>query len=1034
MTINYPYGSTWSKWDLHVHTPSSIIHNYGANTDDIWEKFISDLEKLPRDFKVIGINDYIFVDGYERILNAKQNQGRLANIDLLLPIVEFRLDKFAGVVKKDKDGSYSRSDWNRINLHIIFDQLDPEIIRQQFLSSLVPCYHLIPDSSHLNGKWQAVITRDSIAKLGQMIIDAAPEDKKSDYGNNMQEGFNNLCVSLESIQKALQRHDLSDRHLLAVGKTEWNNMKWDDQSIAEKRNVINCVDLVFTASENPEAYYSSREKLIKSNVTNKLLDCSDAHEFSNSENKDRIGNCFTWLKANPTFEGLRHAVTEFDQRVFIGDTPPKKLIVSNNRTKYTSKIKIHKKEDSPLKEVWFDVEVPLNSDLVAIIGNKGSGKSALADVIALVGDTKNHGSFSFLNDKRFRDPKSKLASHFIGTLFWQDNSDTTKELHQNPDRTNVERVKYLPQSYLEDLCNELASSGSSTFDNELRKIIYTHVPEEDRLGFLSLNELLCFKVSELESERKQCLQEMSKINKDIVLLEQKLSPGYRQSLERQLDSKRNELLALDTAKPVDVDDPQTSESTKAETATTATKLTELEEQLNQIKNDELLAREKKAEALRAAANISRIQQAIKNHKKNHDQFILELKGMISEVNSSLIVEDILSLKIDTTNIEQFGAKLKSEIDAQEIILSGPSESSLLQKRQKIEDEIKNLKGQLGEKQRLFLVYKEQIKQWEQSKKDIQGDKDKTNTITWYETEIEALNSLPAKRDELKANRLNIVRRLHEQITRLVEEYRTLYRPVQAFVQSPTYMDMPLPLDFNVRIAEMGFQDNFFSYINRQTRGSFSGIDESNLLIKTALQETDFMDVESVLGFIERIDDLLHYDRRIEGSTTQNEISVSDQLRKGQQVETLYDYLFGLQYLSPQYSLTYGGQEISQLSPGERGLLLLVFYLLVDKDDIPLVIDQPEENLDNQTIYKILVTCIKTAKQKRQIIMVTHNPNLAVVCDAEQIICASCDKSNKSFTYISGAIEEPEIKARVIEILEGTKPAFINRRRKYGVLE
>ena len=151
-----------------------------------------------------------------------------------------------------------------------------------------------------------------------------------------------------------------------------------------------------------------------------------------------------------------------------------------------------------------------------------------------------------------------------------------------------------------------------------------------------------------------------------------------------------------------------------------------------------------------------------------------------------------------------------------------------------------------------------------------------------------------------------------------------------------------------------------------------------------------------------------------------------------ELKDLYDLLFGLTYLLPRYSLTYGGQEIVQLSPGERGLLLLVFYLLVDKDDIPLVIDQPEENLDNQTIYKILVTCIKAAKQRRQVIMVTHNPNLAVVCDAEQIICASCDKANNIFGYIAGAIEAPEIKARVVDILEGTEPAFVNRKRKYGL--
>ncbi|MGZ8163475.1 MAG: hypothetical protein ACXWTT_11485, partial [Methylobacter sp.] len=295
-------GSTWGKWDLHVHTPASIVQDYGGNTEEFWEDFILDLEKLPPEFKVIGINDYIFVDGYERVLKAKNESGRLKNIDLILPIVELRLDKFAGVVKRDKDGTYSKSDWNRINLHVIFDQIDPELIRQQFLSAITPKYHLIPEADQFKSRWQAVITPESITELGQMIIDAAPMNKKADYASPLQEGFNNLCVSLDSVFKALEIHILQDKFLLAVGKTEWDNMKWDDQSIAEKRNVINRGSLVFTASENPDAYNAAKKKLTESNVLDKLLDCSDAHTFSTSETKDRIGNCFTWIKAVPTFE------------------------------------------------------------------------------------------------------------------------------------------------------------------------------------------------------------------------------------------------------------------------------------------------------------------------------------------------------------------------------------------------------------------------------------------------------------------------------------------------------------------------------------------------------------------------------------------------------------------------------------------------------------------------------------------------------------------------------------------------------------
>lgn len=69
-------------------------------------------------------------------------------------------------------------------------------------------------------------------------------------------------------------------------------------------------------------------------------------------------------------------------------------------------------------------------------------------------------------------------------------------------------------------------------------------------------------------------------------------------------------------------------------------------------------------------------------------------------------------------------------------------------------------------------------------------------------------------------------------------------------------------------------------------------------------------------------------------------------------------------------------------------------------------------------------------QPSEVIIVTHNPNIAVACDAEQIICCKMDKNTHKITYLSGAIEDQEIKQNVVDILEGTMPAFDLRRRKY----
>ena len=81
-----------------------------------------------------------------------------------------------------------------------------------------------------------------------------------------------------------------------------------------------------------------------------------------------------------------------------------------------------------------------------------------------------------------------------------------------------------------------------------------------------------------------------------------------------------------------------------------------------------------------------------------------------------------------------------------------------------------------------------------------------------------------------------------------------------------------------------------------------------------------------------------------------------------------------------------------------------------------------------------MSCIKEAQERRQIIIVTHNPNLAVVCDAEQVIYCALDKDDRNrITYQSGALENPETCRHIINVLEGTRPAIDNRIRKYELV-
>lgn len=153
----------------------------------------------------------------------------------------------------------------------------------------------------------------------------------------------------------------------------------------------------------------------------------------------------------------------------------------------------------------------------------------------------------------------------------------------------------------------------------------------------------------------------------------------------------------------------------------------------------------------------------------------------------------------------------------------------------------------------------------------------------------------------------------------------------------------------------------------------------------------------------------------------------------------------------EYRIKHKGDDILKMSPGKKGLVLLQLILHTSNATYPILIDQPEDNLDNRTVYDELKQFIKNKKLTRQIIMVTHNANLAVATDSENIIVSNqsgqeSGKDNKEFRfeYVNGSLENTYINAsnsgilytmgireHVCAILEGGKEAFKEREKKYG---
>jgi hypothetical protein len=180
-----------------------------------------------------------------------------------------------------------------------------------------------------------------------------------------------------------------------------------------------------------------------------------------------------------------------------------------------------------------------------------------------------------------------------------------------------------------------------------------------------------------------------------------------------------------------------------------------------------------------------------------------------------------------------------------------------------------------------------------------------------------------------------------------------------------------------------------------------------------------------------------------GEFRRPELKPSNYLRSGVTVEDVLHWLYEVEHIRLSYGLKYNGVELEKLSPGTKGIVLLILYLGMDvADSRPLVVDQPDENLDNESIYKLLTAYFKKAKARRQTILITHNPNLVVNGDSEQVVIATCGRQGNNLPHIayqSGALENvsPEdrgIRQQVCRILEGGADAFLKRERRYSLAE
>ncbi|MGI2227220.1 TrlF family AAA-like ATPase [Shewanella frigidimarina] len=793
---------------------------------------------------------------------------------------------------------------------------------------------------------------------------------------------------------------------------------------AQKTNIALAIDIYELGKESDQTGY--RQYVFPHiNKIIPMIICSDNHHIHKYQFKQNM-----WIKGDTNFEGLRYALNEPESRFYIGAEPPVLTKVKANSTKYLSNISINRTGTYDSSNKWFeDINIPLNKELITIIGHKGNGKSAVSDIIAMCADSEHSEDFLFLHKNKFK--KRGLADRFSATLTFESGRTlNARSLSHSIDPTSPPLVRYLPQSYFEKVCNEIGKVEA--FRTEIEKVVFQYVPEHKRMDKGTFNELIEIKQHTINSSLSRLVEGISGLNDQIISLEKKSHPDHLQTLRNQKTIKEEELAAHLATKPLEIKDPSTLVE-DPEIKEKKDNLQVLKEELSTLEKkvttctDSIASIEKKINSVTGFKNsltimTSGIEELIQNHKDEYSECGLNIDEIIT-VNLNIGVIDTYITGLETQQ-DSLAAQLVLDEDCES---KEYSELTLASRVEKCKSEIKSLQEKFTGEQLAYQNYLTSLSNWESNVEAIRGEPTQAGTLSFINESIRYIEEdlLPAL-NLLRTNRISKSLQIFDIKSEVISFYDEVKLEIDRKLDESDVSGLNITSSF---YPDISIASRILSHIKQNRSGSFYGADEGLIVLKDdLLVPTNWNEREDVSRFLTQIIHYLEYDKREEKDNAATHISDIVKTQK-----ELYDMLFGLGFLTPYYDLRQNSKSLDQLSPGEKGALLLVFYLVLDKEDIPLIIDQPEDNLDNNSVATVLVPYIKEAKKHRQIIMVTHNPNLAVVSDSEQVIKVNIDKENgNKFSFNSGGIETNAINAQIVEVLEGTVPAFTSRKNKYRI--
>ena len=846
-------------------------------------------------------------------------------------------------------------------------------------------------------------TPDDLRRLGRAVNPDLADD-----GAALSHGVGQFKANLNQLMDVYRDIDWVQQNVIVAvaGGADGSSGLREAADATIRESIQRSAHVIFSSNPGDREFWLGRGKeqaegIIKAYGSLKpcIWGC-DAHEVAKVGKPDLDRLC--WLKGKPSFDTLRQALID-PERAYVGSLPPDgaspsmviDTIVINNAP-------------------WAGTPtICLNPGLVAIVGARGSGKTALADMIAAGCDS--YGAYS---DTSFLSRAQELLAGATVTVKWQDaHETTTRELAApfNRDADSYERARYLSQQFVEDLCS---IRGMPRLLSEIERVIFESHPAIDRDGAADFQDLLDMRAGMHRQARRREEASLANVSDQIGI---ELEKSRQVTGLNELISGKEKLIA---GLVRDRDALMPKESSKA-----GERLQALNAAADTVRGYIRNFSSRQASILGLAVEVADIRKnqapdSLRDLKERNrptgfkddewQRFLLTFSGNVDK-----------SISDQTAAAERGLASWKGKRpDAPMHEGSFVAVDAALEELPLalLEAEIERLGGVLLQDQAL-------AKRLQALSKRIGEEK---TALGQLQERFEDCKGAAARALILVKAREDGYRQIFEAILKEEKVLRDLYAPLTSRLQREGGSLGKISFLVERKADVVSWASKGESELFDVRGGPFKG---RGTLEQEALKQ--LKPVWEGGNADDATTSMASFRTQFESELLARGPSRTDPAAYRPWSRRFAQWLYGTQHIGIEYAIRFDGVDIQKLSPGTRGIVLVLLYLALDDSDTrPLIIDQPEENLDPQSVYRELVPLFQKAKLRRQVIMVTHNANLVVNTDADQIILAEVGTSNgqglPKISYRSGSLDQEETRSFVREVLEGGEQAFRDRAKRLRI--